>query len=169
MSMYVPMNRVHQSRTLKPKYAKTQATPQAVRLDPAWDAKRDIFPGSVLSRKAKGYVTLCDGTNAPAGLSANFVAPVYGIDEMPGTAGDGDMAMWVLGGDAVFEVSAPAFDKAADWSGAASKLDEGKAVYLKANADGLLTVEDAEVPTKDTAARLIGVEGDRTIYVAGLL
>lgn len=169
MSMYVPMNRVHQSRTIKPRYAKTQATPQAVRLDPAWDAKRDIFPGSVLSRKAKGYVTLCDGTNAPAGLSANFVAPVYGIDEVRGCAGDGDMAMWVLGGDAVFAVSLPAFDKAADWSGAADKMDAGKAVYLKANSDGLLTVEDAEQPTKDSVCRLVGVEGDRTILVAGLL
>lgn len=167
MAIFTTMQHVHQSRTLKPRYARTQATPQAVRLDPEWDAaKGDIFPGSVLTRLSAGKVTLCDGTTAPAGLSGNWVAPVFGIDEVRNGSGDMDMALWVLDSSAIFAVSAPAFDTKADWAAKIEDLDAGKAVYLKSNDKGLLTI-DGNAPTANTVARLIGMEGTTVILIAG--
>lgn len=171
MAIYTDLQHVHQSRTLKPRYARTQATPQAVRLDPEWDAADgDIFPGSVMSRLADGKVTLCDGTKAPAGLSGNWCAPVYGIDEVRKGAGDMDMALWVLGGDAIFAIEKPAFDTGADWNTQKTSLEAGKVVYLKSNSKGLLTPETApQTATANTVARLVGLEGTNVILVAGLL
>ena len=170
MAIYTTMDHVHQSRTMKPRYARTQATPQAVRLDPAYDtASGDIFPGTVMTRLADNKVTRCDGTKAPAGLSGSWCAPAFGIDEV-NRGGQRDMAMWVLGGDAIFAISAPAFDAEADWATAKTELDQGKVVYLKSNEAGLLTLEtDHATPTANTVARLVGVEGTDTIIIAGLL
>lgn len=171
MAIYTDMQHVHQSRTLKPRYARTQATPQAVRLDPAWDAsKGDIFPGSVMTRLADGKVTMCDGTTAPAGLCGNWCAPVFGIDEIRKGSGDMDMALWVLGGDAIFAIEAPAFDQTADWNAQKTSLEAGKVVYLKSNEKGLLTPEtDPQTVTANTIARLIDLEGTKIILVGGLL
>lgn len=167
MAIFTTMQHVHQSRTLKPRYARTQATPQAVRLDPNWDASTgDIFPGSVLTRLADGKVTLCDGTKAPAGLSGNWVAPVFGIDEVRNGSGDMDMSLWVLDASAIFAVSAPAFDTKANWASTITDLNAGKAVYLKSNAKGLLTI-DGNAPSENTIARLIGMEGTTVILIAG--
>lgn len=171
MAIYTDMQHVHQSRTLKPRYARTQATPQAVRLDPAWDAsKGDIFPGSVMTRLADGKVTMCNGTTAPAGLCGNWCAPVFGIDEIRKGSGDMDMALWVLGGDAIFAIEAPAFDQTADWNAQKTSLEAGKVVYLKSNDKGLLTPETApQTATANTVARLIDLEGTKIILVGGLL
>ncbi len=178
---YTDLQKVHQNRTLKPRYARTQATPQAVRLDPEFDAsKGDVFPGSVLTLKGNGVVTVCDGTTDPAGLCGSWIAPVYGIDEIRGNGGDQDMAMWVLGNDAIFEVHAPAFDASADWAGAMAKVAAGKTVELVSNAKGLLTVPDdtataaeGEGTTTPTApkpvVRLVGMEGTNVLLIAGLL
>ena len=171
MAIYTDMQHVHQSRTLKPRYARTQATPQAVRLDPAWDAsKGDIFPGSVMTRLADGKVTMCNGTTAPAGLCGNWCAPVFGIDEIRKGSGDMDMALWVLGGDAIFAIEAPAFDTTADWNTQKTSLEAGKVVYLKSNSKGRLTPEaDPQTATANTVARLIDLEGTKIILVGGLL
>lgn len=162
---YTNMQHVHQSRTLKPRYARVQATPQAVQLDPEWDGSKDIFPGSVLSRKADGKVTLADGTNAPAGLCGNWIAPVFGIDEVR-VDGNWDVAMWVLGSDAIFAVEAPAFDTEGITTTQLEELDAGKKVYLKANENGLLTYDGNE-PSAQTIAQLIGMEGQNVILIAG--
>lgn len=164
------MQHVFQSRTLKPRYARVQSTPQAVRLDPAWDAASgDIFPGTVMSRIGDGKVTVCDGVKAPAGLSYNWCAPAYGIDEIR-RGGQLDMSMVVMGPDAIWAVYAPAFDVEADFTAAAADLEAGKTVYLKSNARGLLTPEDdRQTQTANTVCRLIGVEGQSCILVAGLL
>lgn len=171
MAIYTDMQHVHRSRTLKPRYARTQATPQAVRLDPAWSAsKGDIFPGSVMTRLADGKVTICDGTTAPAGLCGNWCAPVFGIDEIRKGSGDMDMALWVLGGDAIFAIEAPAFDTTANWNAQKVSLEAGKVVYLKSNSKGLLMPEVApQTATANTVARLIDLEGTKIILVGGLL
>ena len=170
MAIYTDMQHVFQSRTLKPRYARVQSTPQAVRLDPSWDpTTADIFPGTVMSRLGDGKVTVCDGVKAPAGLSYNWCAPAYGIDEIR-RGGQLDMSMVVMGPDAIWAVYAPAFDTEADWAGAAADLEAGKPVYLKANAKGLLTLEDDQnTQTANSVCRLIGVEGQSCIVVAGLL
>lgn len=168
MAFYTTMQHLHENRMLKPRYARTQATPQAVVLDPAFDSKTgDIFPGSVLSRLDGNKVTLCDGTKLPAGLSGSFCAPVYGVDEVRG-AGNMDMTMWVLSRDAIFTVAPPAYDTEAAWTGEKTNLDAGKEVYLKSDEKGLLTLEDdAQTKTANTVCRLIGLDGD-LLVIAGL-
>ena len=162
---YTNMQHVHQSRTLKPRYARTQATPQAVQLDPEWDGSKDIFPGSVLSRKANGKVTLADGKNAPAGLCGNWIAPVFGIDEVR-VDGNWDVAMWVLDNSAIFAVEAPAFDVEGITAANVAELDAGKKVFLKANENGLLTY-DGNTATAQSIAELVGMEGTNIILIAG--
>lgn len=162
---YTNLQHVHQNRTLKPRYARTQATPQAVQLDPTWDGSKDIFPGSVLSRKANGKVTLADGKNAPAGLCGNWIAPVFGIDEVR-VDGNWDVAMWVLGNDAIFAVEAPAFDIEGITVDKLEEINSGKAVYLKPNENGLLTYDGNE-QTAQTIAQLVGMEGTNIILIAG--
>ena len=178
MAIYTNMTHVHQSRTIKPVYGFSQATPQAVYLDPAFTASDgDIFPGSVLTRESGGKVTLCNGTKIPAGLSGNWVAPTYGIDEIRGGAGDLEMSMWVLSPDAELEVTAPAFDTTAAWTTAKTELDAGKAVYLRSSTTGLLTLDltGAEgsqtdnTVTVNSIARLLDVESTSCIHIGGLL
>ena len=170
MAIYTDMNHVFQSRTLKPRYARVQSTPQAVTLDPEYDVTTgDIFPGTVMTRLSDNKVTVCDGTTAPAGMSYNWCAPAFGIDEIR-RGGTLDMSMVVMGPDAIWAVYAPAFDTEADWTTAESELAEGKVVYLKPNDKGLLTLEAAHATaTAATFCRLIGVEGADCIIVAGLL
>lgn len=175
MAIYTDMNHVHQSRTLKPVYGRTQATPQSVQLDSAWDVTTaDIFPGTVLTRLAGGKVTVCDGTKIPAGLSGNWLAPAFGIDEIRINSRE-DMAMYVLSPDAVFTVSKPAYDTTAPWADAKAALTSGKAVYLKSNTKGLLTVEMdgagtaiATTPSVNSVVRLIDFDGSSVITIAGL-
>lgn len=123
-----------------------------------------------MTRLADGKVTMCNGTTAPAGLCGNWCAPVFGIDEIRKGSGDMDMALWVLGGDAIFAIEAPAFDQTADWSAQKISLEAGKVVYLKSNDKGLLTPETApQTATANTVARLIDLEGTKIILVGGLL
>lgn len=176
MAIYTTMEHVHQSRTLKPRYARTQATAQAVKLDPKYDVSTgDIFPGTVMERIGNDKVRPLTSTGTPAGLSGNWCAPVFGIDEVRND-GNFDMSLWVLGNDAVFAISKPAFDTKADWTTAKTTLGTGAAVYLAADAKGLLTIEKTTgenpapvtAPTAKTVAKLIDVESDGTIVIAGL-
>lgn len=161
MAIITNLNHVHQSRTIKPRYARTQATPQAWKLDPKWDtASGDIFPGSCAKRLGDGNVTLATAAGEAFGLFGNWIAPVYGIDEVTGD-GNWDVAIWVLGNDAVMAIEAPAFDEEADWAGAKEDLAAGKKVFLDANAKGLLTI------VEDGFVELVDVEDATHILVCG--
>lgn len=159
-----PITNPNQKRTLRPLYAHTQATPYAGFIDPEWMKTKavDVFPGTVMYRK-KGEVfaplTSAAGNKAKAfGLSAMFVAPKAGIDEVTPTATN-TFAVWVGGSDSLFELSAPAFDTTATYT----LKEDGERQYLTANADGLLTSTGA---TKENAvAELIDVIGTTKLII----
>lgn len=183
MALFVrDLNHIHENRPFKPLYARTQATPQDVTLN-AEHEDDVILPGFVLSRFANGTVGVCDGTTAPAGISGTFHNSTMGIEEV---GVDNEMAMWVLGGDALFEVHAPAYDATQDWAALVADggdIADGKVIYLKAAAaatgvpKGALTIDGttsegtftpATSPTANSVARLVDVQGD-VLIVAGLL
>ena len=160
MAIYTNLNHVHQSRTIKPRYARTQATPQAWTLAADWDtATGDIFPGSCMKRVGNGEATLAVEGDTPFGLCGSWIAPVFGIDEITGD-GNWDIAVWVLGNDSIMAIEAPAFDVEADWAGAKEDL-KTKKVFLAPNAKGLLTIADEGV------FELVDVEDDTHILVCG--
>lgn len=98
MALMVPANNPLQHRTIKPLYAKTQATNQSMTLDPTFTAASgDILPGCVMSYLGNGVVTLCDGTKAPYGLADSFCAPGMNIDEVREN-GLNLMGVWDSGG-----------------------------------------------------------------------
>src|SRR3954464_7332082 len=84
---YAPITNVSQKRTIRPLYAQHQATPYGGFLDSAWGRTVDIYPGMVMSKLGGENFTLCTGTTTmkPFGLSALFVAPLLGIDEVKPT------------------------------------------------------------------------------------
>lgn len=168
MAIFTNLNHTHQSRTIKPRYARTQATPQAWKLDPNWDTStKDIFPGSCMKRVGNGCVSLAGATDAVFGLCGNWIAPVYGIDEVTGD-GNWDVAVWVLGNDAVMAIEAPAFDTTANWAGAKTSLSQGKKVFLAPNANGLLTIATAVEGEEPTGPfELVDVEDANHILVTG--
>ncbi|OBY33537.1 hypothetical protein [Mycolicibacter kumamotonensis] len=137
MFLVTPANPAQQ-RTLRPIYAQHQATAWAGYLDPDWDRSTDILPGTVMYRKEGELFAPYTGAGnqKPFGLSALFVAPKLGIDEVVST-GANNFTVWVGGEQAVFEILAPAFDQTADWSG--SQVTDGGFVLLTGNSSGLLT------------------------------
>lgn len=165
-----------QKRTLRPIYAQHQATSYGGFLDPAWARTFDILPGSVVSRLTAEvftpFTTGSSGTTSsstavlpsvnavPFGLAALFVAPALGIDEVTAT-GTNLFTVWTGGPDAVFEVLAPAFDTAANWSGL-NPTDGGRTL-LTANNIGLLTPTGAN--NRNAVAELIDVESTDVILV----
>lgn len=165
-----------QKRTLRPIYAQHQATPYGGFLDPSWDRSFDILPGSVLSRLTAEvftpFTTGSSGTSAssapvlpssnakPFGLSALFIAPTLGIDEVTAT-GTNLVSVWNGSFDAVFEIVAPAFDTEANWSGL-NPTDGGR-VLLTANNVGLLTPTGAT--NYNAVAELVDVESTDVILV----
>ena len=155
---YTSIDNVNINRTLKPLYAKTQATPQGWTWDTSWNtATADVFPASVVYNKGNGEVSLCldATTHKPMGLCGNFIAPVYGVNEIQGV---GSVTVWVMGPDAMFEVYSPAFDTSASW------ITAEPDVALCANSVGKLTIaESGDYPI----ARLIQVFPDY-IIIAGL-
>lgn len=134
-----------QKRTIRPLYAHHQATPWAGFLDPSWDRSFDILPGTVMARVTKEIFTPYTGAagQVPVGLSAFFVAPSLGIDEIIST-GMNNFSVWLGGPDAMFEILAPAFDATADWT-----LPVNETVLLTATDEGLLT------PTGATPANMV--------------
>lgn len=128
-----------QKRSIRPLYASQgQATPKGMFLDPEWDRSFDILPGTVMYRKTGEIVAPYTGAagTVPHGLSALFVAPNLGIDEVTGT-GANNFTVWVGGEQAEFEILAPGFDQEADW--AAANTTSGGVVLLTATDEGLLT------------------------------
>lgn len=114
---YVPITNVSQKRTIRPLYAQHQATPWGGFLDSNWNRSVDIYPGMVMTKLAGENFTLYTGAagQKPFGLSALFVAPTLGIDEVKPT-NTNLFTVWVGGADAVFEILAPAFDTTATWT-----------------------------------------------------
>lgn len=142
----VPVSNPAIKRTLRPLYAQHQATTWAGFLDPTWNRSFDILPGSVMTRLTKEVFAPYTGqANAkPFGLSAFFVAPVLGVDEVADT-GQNLFTVWVGNADAEFEILAPAFDASGDWS----LPTNGSVKLLTGNAQAKLT------PTGATAANAI--------------
>lgn len=156
-----PLSNPAQKRTLRPLYANHQATPYGGFLDPDLDVDFDILPGTVMARLYGEVFTPFTGAEGqrPFGLSALFVAPRLGVNEVSST-GTGLFTVWVGDSQAVFEVLAPAFDVEAEWP---TVGNTGGQILLTANAQGRLTPEGA---TADNAvAELIDIPSPDKIVV----
>ena len=163
------LDKAYLKRTIRPLYGWTQATPQHLYLDPAWDRSIDIYPGMCMMKTSGENVSLLNATGIPYGLCGLYIGG-DGIDE-PLDAGVNSIAVWVLGPDAQFEVLAPAFDDAETWTdpgdgtialvyantGASSDADRGK-----------LTPAGSTHASTKPVARLIKVVSDTKIIIGGL-
>jgi hypothetical protein len=157
-----PLSNPSLKRTIRPLYAQHQATPYGGFLDPAWNRSFDILPGTVMSRLTNEVFTPYTGTGnqKPFGLSALFVAPQLGVDEVTAT-GTNLFTVWVGGEQAVFEILAPAFDATANWT--AANVTDGGFQLLTATNQGLLTPTGAN--DGNAVAELISVESTDKIMV----
>lgn len=158
-----PLSNPAQKRTLRPLYANTQATPYGGFLDPDWNKSFDILPGTVMQRiygEVFAPYTGAGGT-VPFGLSALFVAPNLGVDEVSG-AGTNLFTVWVGDSQAVFEVLAPAFDTTANWPGTSQGTGPQR-LMLTANNHGQLT--PAGVTAENAIAELIDVPSTDKIII----
>lgn len=155
-----PLSNPAQKRTLRPLYANVQATPWAGFLDPDLNIAYDILPGTVMQRlygEVFAPYTGAAGT-APFGLSALFVAPTLGVNEVS-SSGTGLFTVWVGGDQSVFEVLAPAFDTTATWP---TKTGPGR-YMLTANNKGRLT--PAGVTAENAIAELIDIPSADKIVI----
>ncbi len=156
----VPLDQVSIKRTIEPLYANTQATPWGCFLDPSWNNAFDIYPGTVMARKTKERVVPYTGATGqkPWGLSALFVAPGIGIDEVS-DVGSNEFAVWVGDKQAFFKIHAPAFDTTANWD----LPNDGSQRMLTATNQGKLTTTG--VTAANVIGELIDVEDENTILV----
>lgn len=157
---YVPTANPSIQRTIKPLYAQHQATPWAGFLSPAFDRSFDILPGCVMTRLTKEVFapyTAATGQK-PFGLSAHFVAPKLGIDEVA-NSGMNLITVWVGNDDSAFEILAPAFDDTADWS----LPTNGSVKLLTGNTQAKLT--PAGATAANAIAELIDVVGTNKIVI----
>lgn len=155
-----PLSNPAQKRTLRPLYAQHQATPWGGFLDPNLNVDFDILPGTVMQRlygEVFAPYTGAAGT-VPFGLSALFVAPRLGVNEVS-SSGTGLFTVWVGGDQAVFEVLAPAFDTTATWP---TVTGPGRTM-LTANAQGRLT--PAGVTSENAIAELIDIPSPDKIVI----
>lgn len=159
---YTPASNPGLKRTIRPIYAQHQATTYGGFLDPNWNRSFDILPGTVMCRLTKEIFTpyTASGNQKPFGLAALFVAPQLGVDEVTAT-GTNLFTVWVGGEQAVFEILAPAFDGAADWTSA--NVTDGGARLLTATNQGLLTPTGAD--NSNAIAELIDVESTGKILI----
>ncbi len=125
------MDKAWIKRTIRPTYGWTQATPDNVLLDPAWDRSVKIWPGMVAMKTKGDNVTLLNATGESYGLFGEYIGG-DNIDE-PAERGLNATAVWVLGPDAEFEILAPAFDTGASWVDPSN----GTIVLLHAYVDGV--------------------------------
>ena len=156
-----PLSNPAQKRTLRPLYANYQATPYGGFLDPDLDVDFDILPGTVMARLYGEVFTPFTGAagQVPFGLSALFVAPRLGVNEVSST-GTGLFTVWVGDGQAVFEVLAPAFDVEATWP---TVENTGGQVLLTANSEGRLTPTGAD--SDNAIAELIDIPSPDKIVI----
>ena len=155
---YAPAANPSLKRSIRPIYANHQATTYGGFLDPSWNRSFDIYPGTVMYRVTKEIFAPYTGAGnqKPFGLSALFVAPQLGVDEVSAT-GTNLFTVWVGGEQAVFEILAPGFDSTANWT--AANPTDGGVQLLTATNKGLLTPTGAnnanaiaeliDVPTTD--------------------
>lgn len=160
---YAPLSNPNLHRTLRPIYAQHQATPYGGFLDPNWQRTFDILPGTVMARLENEVFTPFTPTLAasgavPFGLSALFVAPSLGVDEVTAT-GTNLFTVWTGNNQAVFEILAPAFDSTASWT----TPNNGSITLLTANANGLLTPTGAN--NSNSIAELVSVETTSKILI----
>lgn len=155
-----PLSNPAQKRTLRPLYANHQATPYGGFLDPDLDVDFDILPGTVMQRLYGEVFAPYVGAagTVPFGLSALFVAPRLGVNEVSST-GTGLFTVWVGGDQAVFEVLAPAFDVDATWP---TTTGPGRTM-LTANDKGRLTPVGAT--SENVIAELIDIPSPDKIVV----
>jgi hypothetical protein len=155
-----PLSNPAQKRTLRPLYAQHQATPYGGFLDPDLNVNFDILPGTVMQRLYGEVFAPYVGTagTVPFGLSALFVAPTLGVNEVSST-GTGLFTVWVGGEQAVFEVLAPAFDTTATWP---TVTGPGR-YMLTANNKGRLT--PAGVTAENAIAELIDIPSPDKIVI----
>lgn len=163
-------------RTIRPTYAYSQATPKSVFLDPAWDNSVPIYAGMALAKTVGMAVTLVGngttGPKTPYGLAA-FMEGVPGIEsEISNQGGVNAAACWVMGPDAEFEVSAPAFDSTATWTDAGTGAPALVYAYISGAKRGqLCPVGAGTVGTTITdkpVGRLLQVVSATKIVVGGL-
>lgn len=153
-------------RTIRPLYGWTQATPKSCYLDPAWDRSVAIWPGMVAMKTSGENYSLINGTGVPAGLFGLYIGG-DGIDEVA-DQGVNALAVWVLGPDAEFEVTAPAFDSALTWT------DPGDGTELLIHAQTTGATRGKLVPagtanaSTNPVARLIKVVSANKIIIGGL-
>lgn len=159
---YAPVSNPAIHRTIQPKYAQHQATTYGGFLDPNWDRSFDIYPGTVMCRLTQEIFTPFTGTGnqRPYGLSALFVAPQLGIDEVSAT-GTNLFTVWVGERQAQFEILAPGFDQTADWT--SLNVTDGGQQLLTATDTGLLT--PTGVTEANAIAELIDVESTDKILI----
>lgn len=162
------LDKAHDKRTIRPLYAFTQSTPKVGTLDPNWDKSVDIFPGMVMMKTQGDHYSLIDGTGVPAGLSALWIAPVYGVDELIETGID-QLAVWVLGPDSEFEVLAPAFDDSLTFTDPADGTDLLIHASTAGANRGKLVPAGSPNASASPVARLIRVVSAKKIIVGGLL
>lgn len=136
----VDLANVSAQRTCLPLFEKHQATPFPIFIDAAETA--DIYSGMAMRRTGESTCRLYDGTSASfrffglAAMDRNAV-----INDFTSQSGSVPFAVWLGGPDAVFEISAPAFDTLATW---AVPVD-GTRQYVYATSTGkLTTVADGE-------------------------
>lgn len=159
---YAPINNPALKRTIRPIYAQHQATTYAGFLDPNWNRSFDIFPGTVMCRLTKEIFTpfVGSGNQKPYGLSAFFLSPQLGVDEISAT-GTNLYTVWVGGEQAEFEILAPGFDQTANWT--AANVTDGGYQLLTATNQGLLTPTGAD--NHNSIAELIDVESTDKILI----
>ncbi len=154
-----PISNPALKRTIRPIYAQHQATTYGGFLDPNWARTFDIVPGTPMKRISKEiFSPATAAADKVFGLSALFVAPSLGVDEVTAT-GTNLFTVWTGGPDAVFEILAPAFNTASNWTTAkfaTSGTSSGKLEPLTTyGATAFLEVLD--VPTTDKIlVRLLG-------------
>ena len=166
----VPASLSYIKRSLRPKYANTQATPKSVFLDPAWSGV-DIYPGMAVVKQAGQQITLAAAaTDRVYGLANFYEAPVLGIKEIT-DQGINATSVWVLGPDAEFEVDSPAFDASLTWTDPASAgVPTLVSAYTSAAGakQGQLCPSGTANSITLPFARLLEVKSSTTIVIGGL-
>lgn len=157
-----PISNPALKRPLRPLYAQHQATTYGGFLDPNWNRSFDIYPGTVMCRLTKEIFTpyVGSGNQKPFGLSALFVAPQLGVDEVTAT-GTNLFTVWVGSEQAELEILAPAFDSTANWTSV--NVTDGGFQLLTATNTGLLTPTGAN--NANAIAELIDVESTDKILI----
>jgi hypothetical protein len=166
----VPANLSYIKRSLRPKYANTQATPKSQFLDPAWTGV-DIYPGMAVVKQAGQQFTLVAAAGDRVyGLANFYEAPVYGIREIT-DQGINATSVWVLGPDSEFEVDSPAFDASLTWTDPGA-TGQPLLVTAYTSAAGAKQGQLAPAGTANTVtlpfARLLEVKSPTTIVIGGL-